>query len=88
MTSELKPCPFCGSDNVFVQCMVYMLEGYKRHYVECYDCGADVGVIKNPNGTFGAFYETKQQAIDAWNQRAEKSCEQTKRDGECVWLMD
>lgn len=34
--SELKPCPFCGSDDVFRG----MLE--EVHYVECCDCCAKV----------------------------------------------
>lgn len=35
MTEELKPCPFCGSDDVEALDM----EG--KHYVACYDCALE-----------------------------------------------
>lgn len=54
MTSELIPCPFCGSDQVTAY---KMMPG--RHYCICSACEAD-GPIK----------ETEAQAVLAWNLRA------------------
>ena len=34
---KLKPCPFCGSDDVVVE------ETYTSGYVRCRDCGAEGG---------------------------------------------
>ena len=57
MTTELKPCPFCGSDNV-------TLEFVDRHMyweVNCNDCFA-----AGPVTTDG---ETEQAARVGWNTR-------------------
>ena len=45
------------------------------HYVECYDCGAAKGVLIYHNGTWDGFYKTEAEAIEAWNTRAERTCE-------------
>lgn len=37
MTEKLKPCPFCGSDDVVVE------ETYASGYVRCRGCGAEGG---------------------------------------------
>lgn len=51
---ELKPCPFCGSDDVFCS---QGLEG--EDYVECWDCGAKVET-----------YNGMEDAVAGWNTRA------------------
>lgn len=53
--SELKPCPFCGSDDVFRG----MLE--EVHYVECCDCCAKV---ESYNGLEDAVAGWNARAID------------------------
>lgn len=53
--SELKPCPFCGSDDVFRG----MLE--EVHYVECCDCCAK---IETYNGIEDAVKTWNTRAID------------------------
>ena len=52
---ELKPCPFCGSKDVFI-------DNPDSHcfYVACANCGVN-----------GTTTNTKARAIEAWNRRAE-----------------
>lgn len=52
---ELKPCPFCGSNYNHAVC-VYGEE----YYIECLACT-----------TCGPSGETKEEAIEVWNRRAE-----------------
>lgn len=51
---ELKPCPFCGSDDV-----VFGAGLDDEYYVECWDCGAK---IETYNGI--------EDAVKTWNTRA------------------
>lgn len=81
MTSQLKTCPFCGG---------------KAELFECPNCGDLNIMVDHADDCWMREYEDvcdipsneKELYLAAWNTRAEKSCEQTKRDGECVWLMD
>ena len=52
---ELKPCPFCGGKELSV--ISVLGEDY---YVECSSCT-----------TCGPSGETYEEAIEAWNRRAE-----------------
>lgn len=52
---ELKPCPFCGSDDVT---RFYGPEE-EHHYVECCDCSAKV-----------ESYNGLGDAVSGWNARA------------------
>ncbi|MEX9900763.1 Lar family restriction alleviation protein [Proteus mirabilis] len=58
--SELKKCPFCGCDRIFVGTYDYE-EFYDKTYykAECNSCEAETG-----------FKDSKQEAIAAWNRRA------------------
>lgn len=61
--SELLPCPFCGS----IRVSGVTLSDETRMFREfgcCEDCGASTTT-----------YATKQEAIDAWNTRHERTCE-------------
>lgn len=51
---ELKPCPFCGSDDV-----VFGAGLEDEYYVECWDCSAKV---ESCNGM--------EDAVAGWNARA------------------
>ena len=53
--SELKPCPFCGGE---AELMVGKYYGTK--WVECKTCHAESDA-----------FDTRAEAIDAWNRRAE-----------------
>ncbi len=69
MSVELKPCPFCGSPGV--------LEGGdfiggwnektgpRPYKVECTNLRCIASYM------IGAVFETKEDAIEAWNRRAE-----------------
>lgn len=75
---ELKPCPFCGSDDVT---WFYGLED--EHYVECLDCSAKA-----------ESYSGLEDAIAGWNARAidrddllkvADECERADVDGVTNW---
>lgn len=55
--TELKPCPFCGGEAEYGANSV---QGYE--YVRCASCKARTW----------SCYETKEQAAQAWNTRAER----------------
>jgi hypothetical protein len=64
-TPELKPCPFCGS-----------LAGVKqlkqsasaRYYVCCFN--GKGRCIASEHNYFGHFYVNRDDAVNAWNRRA------------------
>ena len=59
--SELKPCPFCGSDFVklLTQTGLYPLPLYKGYRAVVCQCGAFVKA------------RTEEEAIERWNRRKE-----------------
>lgn len=58
--NELKKCPFCGCDRIFLAAYEYGEYGNKTYYkAECNECEAETG-----------FKESKGEAITAWNRRA------------------
>lgn len=60
--AELKPCPFCGSNQLDI--FYYdPFDGYQGN------CGSYV--ILCPRCRARVKYETKAEAIEAWNRRAE-----------------
>lgn len=60
--SELKPCPFCGSTRVSGVTLSNKSLMF-REFVDCEDCGASTTT-----------HATKQEAVDAWNTRHERTC--------------
>lgn len=91
--SDLKPCPFCGGDDVNMGVRPHFREGKGNGWtVLCADCGGSIGYIERPDGHFYAEYDTKSEAIAAWNSRAERTCKQEERgwgtegDHARVWL--
>lgn len=60
MSEELKPCPFCGSDNVLPSCWGEDESSEDAKWaVECLDCEAQTGVR-----------DSEAEAREAWQQRA------------------
>lgn len=57
MSNELKPCPFCGGEAAFG---ANSCQGFE--YVRCVSCKARTW----------SCYNTKEQAAEAWNTRAER----------------
>ena len=56
MTEKLKPCPFCGCDDIGIW---ENDEGYIGYQVYCESCGS-----------MADSYDTPKEAIKAWNRRA------------------
>lgn len=56
--SDLKPCPFCGMDAKIIH--EADDDGDQFYYVYCLGCDAET-----------AGYETREEATNAWNRRAE-----------------
>ena len=61
MTEELKPCPFCGSDNV------HLSHWTGQAYVYCANCMVRTEVYLHGS--------CEEKAIEAWNRRAERDRE-------------
>ena len=57
--NKLKPCPFCGSENITPNFYDYLFEQTRLYAAGCLDCEA-VGSQKN---------HSVQDAINAWNTR-------------------
>lgn len=57
---ELKPCPFCGGEAV-IWTMDEFDDGDFYYRAECRNCQAG----------FGVNHETKEEAIESWNRRAD-----------------
>ena len=77
--SELKPCPFCGGE-MKTDVVTFDVEFYEPPYESWYlehvdlDSAADE---RCPIPTTDTFYDTEAEAIEAWNTRAERTCELT-----------
>lgn len=62
--SELLPCPFCGGENIETS-YKDTFSGDFRRGVYCADCC----------GGIYPYYGTEAEAVEAWNTRAERTCE-------------
>ena len=63
MSEELKPCPCCGSSNGLY---VLQEDKYGEWSVFCDMCKTS---LHNEN-----YCETRDEAVSAWNRRAERTC--------------
>lgn len=61
--AELKPCPFCGGEAaVYWHCRIVKHKAAQTHYrCGCKECGL----------RFPKYSGTGEEAIEAWNRRAE-----------------
>lgn len=81
--TKLKQCPFCGG-KAEVDEMVCKSDGQiscNSIHARCQNCGST-----GPNYTtyYDASSNTKEEAIAAWNRRAEQGSETLVRCGECI----
>lgn len=60
MTKNLKPCPFCGGKDLYVDAGEYRTE----YEIRCVKCGGRV-----------SYFDTYQQAANAWNRRVHSESE-------------
>ena len=57
---ELKPCPFCGSTDIYIVCSITQYRDYYTIETDC-ECPFTFG---------GTEYDTEQKLIEAWNRRS------------------
>ena len=57
-TDELKPCPFCGGDDIYADVGIYIGKEWLSVTIKCRDCGASI------------WGYTLEEAITAWNRRS------------------
>ena len=63
--SELKPCPFCGRNHgLLIESIHHRLDDVT---VFCDASGDKIGC-----GASCGYYNSKKEAIEAWNRRAER----------------
>src|SRR5574344_2483038 len=73
MSEELKPCPFCGAKTALVMDKTWTGQGW-RCVIKCLGCGASIGV-----------HPTEEQAVDAWNTRAKRTCRWKRYEPADAW---
>lgn len=75
MSKKLKPCPFCGKKTAEVTTVAYAEEIENDNPYYSLYCNFYTVVCNYNNGgcgsSVGKQYETTDEAIEAWNRRAE-----------------
>lgn len=75
--AKMKPCPFCGSRDAFVECM-----GYGDFAVRCNEClgtgpsGEGDGYDPTAENHWGA-----RNAIGKWNKRRRQAAQEGRKNG-------
>ena len=71
MSKKLKPCPFCGGDNLYVSDTDCQLDNSIGVYVRCVSCGASLEVEAfHPDPQVRA-RAAMEDVTGKWNARAE-----------------
>lgn len=69
MSKKLKPCPFCGSKNLYIGNFDGPLEDGMTVYIRCLDCGATIegeGVNEDEDTRYKWGLD---DAMRLWNRR-------------------
>ena len=64
MIMELKPCPFCGSTDVYISFRYPLLGEGLRMLVVCNCCGCMTAQCRN-----------EDKAVEAWNRRSDNEAD-------------
>lgn len=93
MTSELKPCPFCGGEAEHILDNIYSNDPKRIHatWVQCTKCGSDGKHIVDRHDN-----DHRSEAIKAWNTRTQppalsepkeewRDIESAPKDGTEIW---
>ena len=67
MAEGLKPCPFCGGEAKIWKCEP-RIHRYRDH-VYCVYCG-NCELLFGYDEDYGGIFTTEDEAIEAWNRRA------------------
>ena len=60
MSEELKPCPFCGGEDIYLKEVDLDFAFSTYYHVRCLTCNCNLDSIQNTS---------KSKAIEAWNRR-------------------
>lgn len=69
MMADLKPCPFCGGNDLSVHTHDVQPDNYHGGYVTCIDCDAQGADAISLNGWLATTEEAEVAAVAAWNRR-------------------
>lgn len=67
---ELKPCPFCGGNATIVENEEPRLYRPSRNHPYCVYCG-NCELLFGFDEDYGGTFDTKKEAAEAWNRRAD-----------------
>ena len=72
--SDLKLCPFCGSEVDFWTRQAFEAEEYQALIIDCKDCPANMEewVYKYDKNFAENFEKKKAEMFEAWNKRIER----------------
>ena len=68
--AELKPCPFCGGENVVVKQDGVLICGHRYWFIEHLKPSSKCPLTDGFDRWRSTLYTTKEKAIEAWNRRA------------------
>jgi Lar family restriction alleviation protein len=67
---ELKPCPFCGGDELHIETNSVQPDDFHDAYVVCEDCDAQGRHAMTLGGWLPSKDDAKAEAVIAWNSRS------------------
>lgn len=64
----LKPCPFCGSNEVSFEISTDSADSFYQGFIACNSCHAEGPEISG----YEAYEECKQAIVDSWNSHVDR----------------